>query len=147
MLDIRNRHTAARERALADGIKEVVAELRLVEVVDYIAFIRLDKLGNIADLVRSSSELHLKPGALRFGYGGEVDLSWGTTPVVTLEMEFRYEPATVHFRLELGAVNAAVDITYIHFDDADDDPSADTERLVRAIEEARLKPQTVPSAD
>ncbi|MCQ8780913.1 hypothetical protein [Mangrovibrevibacter kandeliae] len=140
MLDIRNRHTAARERALADGIKEVVAELRLVDVTDYIAFIRLERFANIADLIRSSSELHLKPGALRFGFGGDVELTWSSSPLITLDMEFQYEPVSAHFRLELGAANAAVDLEYLAIDDPDPNPDVNTERLRMAIDAARLVP-------
>ncbi|MEF2071716.1 hypothetical protein [Consotaella aegiceratis] len=141
MLDIRNRHTAARERILADGIQEIVAELRLVEVVDYIAFLRMNQYGNIADIVRSSSELHMKPGALRFADGGDVEISWGSVPVIMLDLTFRHEPVTVHFRLELGAVNAAVDISYIEAA-PDLDEEQTTDHLRQAIAAAKLKPRT-----
>lgn len=72
MLDIRKHRTLSRERALAEGIKEVAAELRLVEVVDYIAFLRLERYGNLSDIVTSSAELFLKPGVLRFANSGHV---------------------------------------------------------------------------
>ena len=42
MLDIKKRTTLVRERLLADAIREFVAELRLVDVVDYIAYLRLE---------------------------------------------------------------------------------------------------------
>ena len=145
MLDIRKRKTLTRERALAEGIKEVVAELRLVDVVDYVAFLRLERYGNVADIVSSSAELYLKPGVLRFANSGEVRLGWGTVPVISLALEFRYDEVTAHFHLELGASTAAVDITYIAFEGRSGDPDADTERLERAIGDAHLKnPQPRP---
>lgn len=139
MLNGRNRHAADRERILANGIKEVAAELRLVEVVDYVAFLRMELLGNIADIVDSSAQLYLRPGALRFADGGEVRLAWGSVPVIDLDMEFRAPAVTVHFRLELSATKAGVQINYIAFADPDADPEINTRRLADAVEEARMR--------
>ena len=140
MLDIRKHRTLSRERALAEGIKEVAAELRLVEVVDYIAFLRLERYGNLSDIVTSSAELFLKPGVLRFANSGHVRVSWGTVPIVCLALEFVYDGVTAHFQLELGAATAAVDITYISFD-SPACPDEGVERLENAIYDAHLKPR------
>lgn len=139
MLDVRNKHAVERERLIADAIKEVAAELRLVDVVDYVAFLRMDQLGNIADLVESSSQLYLAPGTLRFGNGGDVNLSWGTVPTIDLDMEFRSQGIEVHFKLSLAATNATVQITYIAFAEPDERPEANTVRLQTAVDAARLK--------
>ncbi len=72
---IRQPHTSPREIIIADAIKEVVSELRLVDVVDYIAFIRLEQFGCISDIVDSAAELFFYPGALRLGHGGEVHVA------------------------------------------------------------------------
>ena len=138
MLDIRNKHAVARERLLAGAVKEVAAELRLVDVVDYVAFIRLDLLGNVADLVEGAAQLYLAPGTLRFGNGGDVRLAWGSAPEIDLDMEFRSLGVTAHFRLSLTATKAGVEITYIVFDDADEAPEVNTQRLSDAISAARL---------
>lgn len=138
MLDIRNKHAVARERLLAAAVKEVAAELRLVDAADYVAFLRMDLLGNIADLVDSAGQLYLAPGTLRFGNGGDVRLSWGTVPEIDLDLEFRSDGVTVHFRLGLAATKASVEITYIVFENADDDPEINTARLAEAIARARL---------
>ena len=138
MLNVRNKYAADREKALANGIKEVVAELRLVDVVDYVAFLRMDLHGNIADIVESSAQLYLAPGALRFAHGGDVHLNWGSAPAIDLDMEFHGVEVTVHFKLSLTATKAAVHINYIAFSDPDADPAANTERLKAAIASARL---------
>ncbi|MFD2236369.1 hypothetical protein [Aureimonas populi] len=140
MLDIRNKHSLEREKLLAGAVKEVAAELRLVDVADYVAFLRMDQLGNIADLVESSSQLYLRPGALIFGNGGDIHLTWGTPPSIDLDLEFRSEGVTAHFRLGLTATNASVRITYIAFAEPDAAPEANTERLRAAIESARYHP-------
>ncbi|WP_182084930.1 hypothetical protein [Aureimonas sp. ME7] len=139
MLNVRNKHAADREKALANGIKEVVAELRLVDVVDYVAFLRMDHLGNIADIVESSAQLYLAPGALRFAGGGDVHLTWGSAPTIDLDMEFHAPDVTVHFRLVLSATQAGVQINYIAFAEPDADPASNTARLEAAISGARLR--------
>ncbi|MEX6504963.1 hypothetical protein [Jiella sp. M17.18] len=138
MLEIKKRTTMARERVLADGIKEVAAELRLVEVVDYVAFLRLERFGNLADIVTSSAELYFKPGVLRFANSGDIQLTWGTVPIVILGLEFRHAGFDIRFRLELGASIAAVDITYMTFDGPEVSPELATEDLRRAVADAHL---------
>ena len=138
MLDIKKRTTMARERVLADGIKEIAAELRLVEVVDYIAFLRLERFGNLADIVTSSAELYFKPGVLRFANSGDIRLTWGSVPIVILGLEFRHMGLDIRFRLELGASIAAVDITYMTFDEPDLSADAATVRLREAVADAHL---------
>lgn len=136
MLDIRKRKSLTRERVLAEGIQEVVAELRLVDVVDYVAFLRLEHFGNVSDIVSSSSELFLKPGVLRFAGAGQAQLSWSTKPIIVLALEFRHAGVTVHFQLELGAAAGAVDITYVAFEEPSDECEID--RISNAISDARL---------
>ncbi len=138
MLDIKTPKSLSRERALANAIKQVVAELRLVDVVDYVAFLRLEQHGNVADLVSSSAELYLKPGVLRYADQGAARLSWGTVPVVELALEFRHAGVTAHFQLELGASTAAIDILYLAFDDSVSGPEEETGRLLDAIADAHL---------
>ena len=140
MLDVRNKHGAERERILADAVKEVAAELRLVDVADYVAFLRLDRLGNIADIVESSSQLYLVPGALRFGNGGDAHLIWGGVPTIELDLEFRAGGVEIYFKLRLEAVSATVEITYSAFEDPDARPEVNTERLRQAVARARLLP-------
>lgn len=139
MLNVRNKHAAERERLVANGLREVVAELRLVEPADYVAFLRMDAFGNIADIVESSAQLYLAPGVLRFAESGEEHLSWGSAPTINLDLELRLPEVSVHFRLTLTATRAAVHINYIAFKDPDADPSVNTQRLAKAIEAARMR--------
>ncbi len=136
----RTNYTLEREKALAEGIKEVAAELRLIDVADFVAFIRMEQFGNVASLVNSSTELFFKPGTLTFGLSGDVELSWGGTPVVMLDMEFRHMGVNVYFRLALEALQAGIEINYITFDDGSQDPDQNTQRLMEAIADARLAP-------
>jgi hypothetical protein len=133
-------YTFHREKALAEGIKEVASELRLIEAADFVAFIRTDQFANIANLVNSSTELYFKPGTIRFGLSGDVNLQWGGTPSVSLDMEFHHMQVNVYFRLLLEALHAGIEIDYITFEEGSADPDKNTERLVEAIANARLLP-------
>jgi hypothetical protein len=134
--------TLERERALADGLREVAAELRLIDVADLIAFIRTEQFGNIGNLVNASTELYYKPGALRFGQSGDIIVQWDGTPVVSLDMEFHHAQVSVYFRLFLEALQAAVEINYISFENASSEPEENTRRLIAALAGARLSSTT-----
>jgi hypothetical protein len=76
MLRHGNVYTQERERALADGIREVASDLRLIDVADLVAYIRTGQFGNIESLVSSSTELYFKPSTISFGNSGAVRLNW-----------------------------------------------------------------------
>jgi hypothetical protein len=140
MLKQGNIYTLQREKALADGLRDVAGELRLIDATDLIAYLRTEQFGNIANLVNSSSELYFKPDTLGFGQSGDVQLKWGDTPTIALDMEFKHLGVEVYFRLLLQALQAGVDIHYITFADSTGDPDANTQRLVEAIADARVSP-------
>jgi hypothetical protein len=140
MLKQGNTYTLQREKALADGLRDVAAELRLIEATDLIAFLRTEQFANIANLVNSSSEMYFKPNTLSFGCSGDVQLKWGEAPAIALDMEFHHSGVAVYFRLLLQALQAGVDIHYIVFSESSPDPEQNTLRLVEAIADARLTP-------
>jgi hypothetical protein len=129
---------AERERVLAQAVREVAAELRLIDASDLVAFIRGERLSNIGHLVNCSTELYYKPGTLCFGLCADARLSWDRAPIVVLDMEFRHQGVNVYFRLQLEDQEAGVEIDYIRFENASEDPGANTARLATAIAEARL---------
>jgi len=128
-----------RERALADSLREVAAELRLIEPADFVAYIRTEQFANIRTLVNSSTELFFKPGTIRFGASADVLLDWGRAPSVMLDMEFHHRAVDVYFRLLLESLSAGVEINYISFGGAGaGEPDDNTRRLRDAIADARL---------
>ncbi len=139
--------TIEREKALGQGVRELASELRLVEPGDYVAYVRAERFANIANLVASSAELFFKPGTISFGHSGEVDLKWGEPPSVALDMEFRHLCVNVYFRLVLEAQRAGVEITYLSFEAASEEPDDNTRRLVEAIADARLLPVVEESGE
>ncbi len=135
----RQPHAAPREVIVAEAIKEVVAELRLVEVADYIAFIRLEHFATVSDIVDSAAEMFLMPGTLRLGHGGEAHVSWTETARIVLDLELRPAGATVYFSLSLDAETASVEVNYVAFDRPAADPKRNTDFLRSTLERARIR--------
>ncbi|ENR99376.1 hypothetical protein [Brucella abortus] len=133
-----------RETIIAENIRDVVSDLRLVDPADYIAFIRCELFANIADLVSSAAELYFYPGTLGLGHGGEFHCDWQSPPSITLDMEFRQQGVYAYFRITLTDRTAGVELNHIAFEDADGDPSANTVRLAKAFEDARCPCANAP---
>jgi len=126
------------ERILAENIADVAMELRLINVVDLIAFIRGQRCATIEDLVNSAAELYFKNGALRYALCADLDIAWDSFPSVSLDLEFRWRDVTAFFRLRLEAAFAGVDLQHLAFDDCLSETPCG--RLARAIADARVAP-------
>lgn len=135
--------SAAREVIVADAIREVVSELRMVDVGDYVAYIRLERFASVADLVNSAAELFFIPGTLALGHGGEAILSWADAPRIVLDLELRPKGAMVYFTLTLSAEHAEVRVNYVAFDSPSPDPLENNRLLENALEDARIR-KSVP---
>lgn len=135
----RQPHSSAREIIVAKAIQEVVSELRLVDVADYVAYIRMEHFANLSDIVESASELYLMPGTLKFGHGGEACIAWTGEPRISLDLQLRPKGATVYFTLSLSALKAGVDVTYVAFDDPSPDPAENTRFLAAALARSRIR--------
>jgi hypothetical protein len=131
---------AEHEKVLALGLKEVAAELRLIEAADLVSYIHTGRFGNVRSLVNASTEMYFKPGTMSFRQSGRVRLSWDREPSVVLDMEFRHSAVDVYFQLLLEAEEAGVEIDYISFSREPSDMEGDTQRLIDAIANARFKP-------
>ena len=116
-------HAAQREVIVAKAMQQVVRELRLVDVVDYIAFIRLEHFACLADIVNSAAELYFMPGTLKLGHGAEAQMSWSGSPRIVLDLELSPVGAKVYFQLFLTALDAGIEINYVSFDQSHDDLS------------------------
>ena len=127
----RHPHSIDREIVVAEAIKDVVSELRMVDVADYISC--------IADIVQSASELYLMPGTLLLGHGGDARVAWENKPSIMLDLELRPAGACVYFTLHMADEAAAVEVNYVSFDNPDEDPDANTAYLAGALENARIR--------
>ncbi|MHB2263956.1 hypothetical protein [Aliihoeflea sp. PC F10.4] len=136
---IKQPYAEAREIIVADAIREVVSELRLIDVADYIAFIRMERFSSIADLVDSAAELYFMPGALRLGHGGEAHSAWELPPKIALDLELHPGGAKVYFTLTLAAETASIEVNYVSFDNPSDDADLNTMRLKASLDAARIR--------
>lgn len=135
----RQPHAESREIIVANAIQEVVSELRLVDVADYIAFIRLEHFSTVSDIVDSAAELYFMPGTLRLGNAGEAHVGWTELPRIVLDLELRPAGATVYFALTLTALTASVEVNYVAFANADPDPVRNTEWLEAELERSKIR--------
>ncbi|WP_292896999.1 MULTISPECIES: hypothetical protein [unclassified Nitratireductor] len=131
-------HSPAREIIVANAIRAVANELRLIDVADYIAFIRLESLASVADIVESAAELYFMPGTLRLGHGCDAHVTWSGSPRISLDLELRPQGATVYFTLELSADNAGVEVNYVAFDNPSEDPEVNSRYLAEALQASRI---------
>jgi len=136
--DVLETDLAEHERVLADGIVDVATELRLADPTEFILLVRGEQEANLSDLVNSSSELFFKKGALRYALTADCALGWGSTPSVSLDMEFRHESVTAFFRLIIGAQRAAVEVQEVFTEDEDVAGQETADRLREAIAAAKL---------
>jgi len=126
------------ERILARGLKEVAAELRLVDAADLIAYIRTGRFGNVRSLVNASTEMYFKPGTMSFRQSGDVTACWNGEPSIILNMEFRHPSVDVFFQLVLESEEAGVEIEYISFNHQSTDALEKARQLSDAIANARF---------
>ena len=123
---------------LAAGLRDVTADLRTIDPVDLVSFIRFGSYGAIEDLIQSSVELFFKHGTLISSWSACVDLAWDSLPLVTLGMEFRHPAVSVFFDLVIGAQAEDVAVQAVIFEDQEPAAVDGVTVLARAIADARL---------
>ena len=136
----RPNHLAAREKVLAEGVRPVADELRLVDLADFVSYIRNEQFANLEDILNSSVELYFKPGTLTFGWAAELAVDWDRPPKIVLDMEFRHLSVLAFFGLAIEAEDSTVEIRFISFENASEDPQENTRRLSEALLDARMPP-------
>jgi hypothetical protein len=125
--------------ALGTALEPVAAELRLVDVADFIAYIHAKKFANIQDIVNSSVELFFKPGTLSFGWDAEFDLDWNSLPLITLDMEFLHRSVWLVFKLIFSALQTNVMVEHLSLGKTSGDPRQDMAALIETIADAGLR--------
>ncbi len=137
----RDDHVEFSANALGAAFEPVAAELRLVDVADFIAYIHAENFANIEDIVNSSVELFFKPGTLSFGWGADFQLDWNSLPVIVLDMEFRHRSVWLVFKLILRAVQTNVTVEHLSLGKTSGGPRQDMAALIETIANARLSSQ------
>jgi hypothetical protein len=128
------------EQVLAESVADVATELRLVNVIDLIGYVRAERVANLEDIVNSSAELYFRHGALRYAWSADVEVAWDAPPCVSLNMEFHWTGVTAFFRLRLDAALAGVEILYLALESAGSDNRERLRLFDLSLAEARLLP-------
>ncbi len=127
---------------LEHHLKEVADELRTIDLLDIVNFIRLESFPAIDDLLQSSTELFFREGTLTFAWMADVEMTWSDLPTVKLAMEFRQDPVAVFFDLWVGAFDQAVRVGSILFDQGVVDAGQGVAYLADALARARMPQRT-----
>ena len=138
---VRNNISRDRELAILAACGDFAEELMLLEPADYICLLQTGNMATLADLVSSSIEPFFNEKALSFACSGGYDLSWGNSPIVSLDFEFLHGGIFAFFRMILSRAGADVELNHVSFDQTGQSPSANTELLRLALDSARLKKQ------
>jgi hypothetical protein len=125
--------TEEREKIVAEALRPVASELRLIDAADLIAMLRFEHYADLADLVASSAELYFQPGTVALGIGGDYRLDWDGQPTIVLDLELRPGGVTVYARLTLEDETGAIEISHIAFDEPSEDPELNTLRLAESL--------------
>ncbi len=103
------------EAMLADGLKEFLAELAMVNGGVMVSYICNHHHANLDDIIGSSTEHRIKPGRLFYASDAQVDFDWGEAPSVSIAMELRDERLTAFFNVIFGGDHVAIDLNAVHF--------------------------------
>ncbi len=136
-----SQYSAQCEKIVADAMRPVASELRLVDAADLISLLRFERHGELAELVSESAELFFMPGTVCLGIGGEYHLEWRGEPRIVLDLELKPKGATVYLRLVLQDETGGVEIDHIDFET----PSADPEENAAFLENALRRSAFVPA--
>ncbi|KZL24851.1 hypothetical protein PsAD37_02510 [Pseudovibrio sp. Ad37] len=127
-----------REALIANAMKPIAAELRLCDLSSLARHILSNEAANLTDLLESSSELYFKPDTLTYAGTSSIDLNWNGDVIVCLHMKFVNDGVSVMFHLFLLALNSAVDVKFIAFEQPSEDPQENTKRLETALADASV---------
>jgi hypothetical protein len=131
-------YSEQREKIVAEAIRPVATELRLIDAADFIALLRFESHASLADLVSSAAELYFLPGTVNFGIGGNYKLDWDTQPEITLDLELKPDGVTVYAQLALGKDTAGLEINHINFQTPSNDPDENTAFLANSLNAAKF---------
>lgn len=127
------------EPFLANAISSLAAELRLVDISDYIAYLRMEQYGCVADIVRDAADLYFTPGFVEFGMDGEASAEWGAAPEVTLMLVINSARATTHVALKLCEHHAEIRLGFVNFSAELETRHDRVDLLVQDIDENRMR--------
>jgi len=135
-----SQYSAECERIVAEAVRPIASELRLVDAADLIALLRFEKHADLAELVSESAELYFMPGTVSLGTGGDYHLEWRGEPRIALDLELKLQGVAVYLRLILQDETGGIEIEHIHFDEPASDEAVNTAFLAEMLRRAAFVP-------
>jgi hypothetical protein len=126
------------EAMLADGLKDFLAELSMVNGGVMVSYICNHHHANLDDIIGSSTEHRIKPGRLIYASDAQVDFDWGEAPSVSLAMELRDEHLTAFFNVIFGGDHVAIDLNAIHFSRGSGSARDNLRMFAASVADARI---------
>jgi hypothetical protein len=126
------------EAMLADGLKDFLSELAMVNGGVMVSFICNHHHANLDDIIGSSTEHRIKPGRLIYGSDAQVDFDWGEAPSVSIAMELRDDRLTAFFNVIFGGDHVAIDLNAIHFSQGAGSARDNLRLFAAAVADARV---------
>ena len=134
------------EKMLGEGIRGFISELYMVDGGVLLQYISGRQHENLGDLIRSSTELVLKPGRLRYGNDAFLEFDWGSDPLITIAMEFVGGSVSAHFRIVFARHTVGIDILGLCFDGGFGKTEENLKRFAAALEDAQIRSLPKPQA-
>jgi hypothetical protein len=131
-------YSTEREKIVAEALRPVATELRLIDAADLVSLLRYERWGNLSDLVSSAAELYFLPGTVRFGVGGDYSLDWDSLPEILLDLEIKPDGVSIYAKLSLTDELAGIDISHIAFQNPSEDADQNTAFLAESLAKARF---------
>ncbi|MGI9355221.1 MAG: hypothetical protein ACR2PF_08715 [Rhizobiaceae bacterium] len=119
------------EGEIAEAIKPVLRELRLVDAADYIAYLRFEQHQHVTDIFVSSTEQFFAPGFLTYRETGTASVSWSKLPLIRLEAGLSTPNASYRFAIHMRDEAANIEMLAI------DMPKDQQNELLDSVEELR----------
>jgi hypothetical protein len=126
------------EAMLADGLKEFLAELAMVNGGVMVSYICNRHHANLGDIIGSSTEHRIKPGRLIYASEAEVDFDWGEAPSVKIAMELRDERLTAFFNVVFGGDHVGIDLNAVHFSGGSGNARDNLRQFAAVVADARV---------
>ena len=126
------------EAMLADGLKDFLSELAMVNGGVMVSYICNHHHANLDDIIGSSTEHRIKPGRLIYASDAQVDFDWGEAPSVSLAMELRDDRLTAFFNVVFGGDHVGIDLSAIHFSNGAGTTRDNLRLFAAAVADARV---------
>ena len=126
------------EAIIAHYVRPVADDLRLLDLQLLAQQLSRGHVGNVESIVEASCELYFREHTLKFCRLGTVDLVWGMSPVVKIDLRFNHKDVAAAFLLVLDADHAGLELSYLDIDQQLSDEQK-TKRLEHRLRQARRK--------